>query len=304
MMVWMRNKFLAGLALALPLLVTFWILQFVYVLLHDWSEVLLGFVANLINELAGAEVIRPTDPNFIMVTRFVGFLIPILVLFALGVMATNVIGVRIVEAVDHLLARIPLISFIYKSLKQVIDAFKSLGGKQNFKRVVYIDYPMPGVRMIGFVTGQFCDPQTGKAMTSVFLPTAPSPMTGLLLIVDSERITDAPLSMEDSMKMIFSGGLVGPGNSAPPLNQKPPTTPPLPEADVGEDEEEEAVVVAEKKEKEEEMTLPFGLPRAEDFDSGDPDILASTSILNESMVRQRFSGKRLLKAAMPWRKRS
>src|SRR6201999_1441192 len=131
----------------------------------------------------------------------------------------NVIGARLVALFEQLLLRIPLLSFIYKSLKQVIDAVKGLGGSK-FKRVVYIDYPSPGMRMIGFATGHYFDKLTNKAVTCVFLPTAPSPMTGFVIVVDSEKVTDAPLTMEEAMKLIFSGGLVGPdastsGTSAP-----------------------------------------------------------------------------------------
>lgn len=277
--VWLRNKFLAGLALALPLIITFWILSFVYDLLHAWSKPVLGQAVNLVNEFSEAPILNIEDPKLESLTNFIGFLFSVLAILGLGFMATNVIGVHIVTAVDKLLLRIPLVAVIYRPLKQVIDAFRSLGGtKQNFKRVVYIDYPVPGMRMIGFATGQYCDPQTGKAMTCVLLPTAPSPMTGILLVVDSEKITDAPITIEEAMKMIISGGLVSPLNAVAPLNQKPPASPlpeqlPVPEPD---------------------FELPAGLPRAEDFDAGDTEILAQSMDIK--------SGKRWLRA-LPWKKR-
>ena len=277
--VWLRNKFLAGLALALPLIITFWILSFVYDLLHAWSKPVLGQAVNLVNEFSDEPILNIEDPKLESLTNFIGFLFSVLAILGLGFMATNVIGVHIVTAVDKLLLRVPLVAIIYRPLKQVIDAFRSLGGtKQNFKRVVYIDYPVPGMRMIGFATGQYCDPQTGKAMTCVLLPTAPSPMTGILLVVDSEKITDAPITIEEAMKMIISGGLVSPLNAVAPLNQKPPATP-LPEQ----------LPVPEP-----EFELPAGLPRAEDFDAGDTEILAQSMDIK--------SGKRWLRA-LPWKKR-
>ncbi len=277
--VWLRNKFLAGLALALPLIITFWILFFVYDLLHAWSKPVLGQVVNLVNEFCDEPLLNIEDPKLESLTNFIGFLFSVLAILGLGFMATNVIGVHIVTAVDKLLLRVPLVAVIYRPLKQVIDAFRSLGGtKQNFKRVVYIDYPVPGMRMIGFATGQYCDPQTAKAMTCVLLPTAPSPMTGILLVVDSDKITDAPITIEEAMKMIISGGLVSPLNGIAPLNQKPPATA-LPEQ----------VPVPEPV-----FDLPAGLPRAEDFDAGDTEILAQAMDIK--------SGKRWLRA-LPWKKR-
>jgi uncharacterized membrane protein len=277
--VWLRNKFLAGLALALPLIITFWILFSIYDLLHAWSKPVLAQVVNLVNEFSDEPLLNIEDPKLASLTNFIGFLFSVLAIVGLGFMATNVIGVHIVTAVDKLLLRIPLVAVIYRPLKQVIDAFRSLGGtKQNFKRVVYIDYPVPGMRMIGFATGQYCDPQTGKAMTCVLLPTAPSPMTGILLVVDSDKITDAPITIEEAMKMIISGGLVSPLNAVAPLNQRPPAAP-LPEQ----------LPVPEP-----EFELPAGLPRAEDFDAGDTEILAQSMDIK--------SGKRWLRA-LPWKKR-
>jgi uncharacterized membrane protein len=276
-MVWFRNKFLAGLALALPLVITFVILQFIYSLLHGSSEPIVKWFADLANEIAGRTVIGTEDPRFLMATRFIGVLIPIVALVALGFMATNFIGAHVVTAFDRLMLRIPFVSFIYKSLKQVIDSFKSLGGAQNFKRVAYIDYPVPGMRLIAFVTGQFTDAKSGKALTAVFIPTAPNPMSGLLLIVDSEKITDAPLTIEDAMKLIFSGGLLAPESGVAPLNQRPTAataeeSPPSPK-------EDEALARLFPADPETELSPVLqALPRAEDFDSGDPDILADADL--------------------------
>ncbi len=277
--VWLRNKFLAGLALALPLIITFWILFSIYDLLHAWSKPILAQVVNLVNEISDETVLNIEDPKLASLTNFIGFLFSVLAILGLGFMATNVIGVHFVTAVDKLLLRIPLVAVIYRPLKQVIDAFRGFGGaNRSFKRVVYIDYPVAGVRMIGFATGQYSDPVSGKAMTCVLLPTAPSPMTGILLVVDSEKVTDAPITIEDAMKMIISGGLVVPVKTMVPLNQKPVAAP-LPES----------LPVPESG-----HDLPIGLPRAEDFDAGDTEILAQSMDIK--------SGKRWLRG-LPWKKR-
>lgn len=278
--VWLRNKFLAGLALALPLIITFWILYSIYDILHGWSKPVLAQIVSLVNELSDQPLLDIDDPKLANLTNFIGFLFSLGIILGLGFMATNFIGVHVVTAIDKLLLRVPLVAVIYRPLKQVIDAFRNLGGtKQNFKRVVFVDYPVPGMRMLGFATGQFCDPQNGKALTCVLLPTAPSPMTGFLLVVDSEKVSDAPITIEEAMKMIISGGLVVPTNPVPPLNQRPAVVedvpPPLPESEVDE-------------------SLPAGLPRAEDFDAGDIEILS------ESMNIK--SGARWLRG-LPWKKR-
>jgi|GEM_PF-146805 len=288
--VWLRNKFFAGLAVALPLLITFWIIQTGYHLLHGWSVPALDFIARFINELAGHVVVNPASPTYQHIVTFVGFLIPVLVFVALGVMATNVLGVRVVSAMDKLLLSVPVVSFIYKSLKQVIDGFKGLGGRQNFKRVVYVDYPSGEMKMLGFVTGQYLDPQQNKILAAVFVPGALSPMTGLLVVVPVEQLTDAPLSVEDAMKLIFSGGLIVPTSLSAPASKPDISQAPLRAA--GEENEEDT-----------EPALPLGLPRAEDFDSGDPDILSISEREGTRLLGARSPGRKLL-SSLPWRRRA
>ncbi|WP_009963373.1 DUF502 domain-containing protein [Verrucomicrobium spinosum] len=209
--IWVRNKFLAGLALVTPLVVTFWILQIVYATLKQVSIPLLEFFAAIYNQAVPvAWMIDTHDPRLLQFMNFLGFLIPIVFLVALGVMATNVLGVRVVSALEKFLLRIPLVAFIYKFMKQVMDSFKGFGGVKSFKRVVYVDYPSPGLKMLGFVTGQYIDPKSGAGMSAVLLPAALSPMTGLVIVTETSRLEDAPLTVEEAMKLIVSGGLISP----------------------------------------------------------------------------------------------
>lgn len=296
--VWLRNKFFAGLAVALPLLITFWVLTSAYHLLHGWSEPAIEFLALKINEIEGHTVVDPAGETYKHVVNFVGFLIPVIVFVALGVMATHVLGVRVVSAIDRLLMRVPIASFIYKTMKQVIDGFKGLGGRQNFKRVVYVDYPSGDMKMLGFVTGQYLDPQQNKVLAAVFIPGALSPMTGLLLVVPLEQLTDAPLTVEDAMKLIFSGGLVVPTRLAAPA-AKPDIHAHLPSVAI----EEDALAVTEDEVLAESAALlPHGLPRAEDFDFGDPDILSGSEREGTQLLVSRSPARRLL-GSLPWRKR-
>lgn len=293
--VWLRNKLLAGIALALPLVVTAWILWSVYDLLQGLSEFILGHFARTTNDFTGGTTINTESAGFKNFVSFVGFLIPLLAFVFLGVMATNVIGVRVVAAFDQLLLRIPVVSFLYKSLKQVIDAFKGLGGKQNFKRAVYVDYPAAGARMLGFATGQFYDAEQEKTMVSVFIPGALSPMTGLLLVIEEDKVTDAPISIEDAMKLIFSGGLVVPANRAPVgTRHETPRTEPAPEE----------VTFTDPVALHLSRDLPPNLPRAEDFDFGDPDILASSADIRESLLVTAGRKARNWGLLRPWSRRN
>jgi uncharacterized membrane protein len=141
--------------------------------------------------------------------------VSLLLLIGLGVMATNVLGKKILEGVERMLLRIPVVATIYAIVKQVIDSFKAFNTVSNFKRVVYVDYPVEGCKMIGFVTGQFYDPGLEQEMTVVVVPTAPNPMTGLVLVVESGRVANCSLTIEEAMKLIVSAGLVAPKKRLP-----------------------------------------------------------------------------------------
>ncbi|HMS62965.1 MAG TPA: hypothetical protein PKD63_11845, partial [Solirubrobacteraceae bacterium] len=124
---------------------------------------------------------------------------------------------------------------------------------------------------------------------AVFVPGALSPMTGLLLVVEEDKVTDAPMSIEDAMKLVFSGGLVV------------PTTKKRERVESGEPE----IAPAKSDDRTvDHLTrdVPLNLPRAEDFDFGDPDILASTTEIEAGALSG--SGRRGWASVLPWRRRS
>ncbi len=201
----LRNRLLAGVIVAIPIVVTVWVLQIAFAFIKGVSEPYLKSVG-------------VTPP------AWASFAITLIVLLAFGFMATNVIGSRIIETLEKLMLRIPGVSTIFSATKQVMEAFRGMGSAGSFQRVVYIEYPAPGCRLLAFVTGQFDDPATGTPLTAVFLPTSPNPITGFVIIVESSRLTESMMSVEQASKFIVSGGLVTPkwtASGAPALPPEP-----------------------------------------------------------------------------------
>jgi len=212
----LRNKLLAGIAVAVPLLATIWILTLGYNVVKGIST---PWVKRMGIEWPGID-----------------FLISVVLLIGLGFMATHVIGRQLLAGFERLLMRMPIVATIYGAMKQVIDSLRSFGASPNFKRVVWVAYPVDGYRLLAFATGQFTEPGTGRRMVSVFIPTAPNPVTGFVLAVDESQVIDAEIPMEDATKFIISAGLVPPyGETAaepmevaplPPASAPTPPTPP------------------------------------------------------------------------------
>ena len=186
----LRNKLLAGIAVAVPLLATVWVLTLGY-------NVVKGISAPWVKRLG-------------IQWPGIDFAISVLLLLGLGVMATHVLGKRLLAAFERFLAKMPLVATIYGLAKQVMDSLRKLGAGPSFKRVVWIDYPIPGHRLLAFATGQFVDPGTGREMVAVFIPTAPNPVTGFVIVAERDRVVDAGIPMEDATKFILSAGLVPP----------------------------------------------------------------------------------------------
>jgi uncharacterized membrane protein len=185
-----RNKIFAGIVVAIPMIVTIWVLALAYEFVNGISDPFLRRVGVHIPGL--------------------GFIVSMLLLFGIGFMATNVLGRRLLEGAERLLLRVPLVATIYAVVKQVIDSFRAFNNASNFKRVVYIEYPSEGCRLIALVTGQFYDPALGQEMTAVVIPTAPNPLTGLVVLVESSKLIESSLTIEEATKLIVSAGLVAP----------------------------------------------------------------------------------------------
>jgi uncharacterized membrane protein len=185
------NRLLAGILFAIPLVVTYWVLAFGYGLVTGLSD--------------------PWLQAFGVDFPGAGFLITILAFIALGFMATHVLGRRMLDRFEALMLRIPVVGSIYSGAKQVLQTIQGMGTSPKPKRAVVVEYIVPGSYLFGYATGHFTEADTAREMTSVFVPTAPNPTTGLIIAVPSEKVRDCNLSMEEATKMLVSGGLIMPG---------------------------------------------------------------------------------------------
>lgn len=212
--------FLAGLAAVIPILGSGWLLVLVFKVLHKIGVAIINGVLVLLNALRrgfdGESVWDVKEAWTLQDFYFPGddflwLLIPLALLFLMGLAVTNRPGRKVLNWMDAAMTRVPLLGFFYSALKQFVDAVKNLGGDRKFKGVAYVEYPSPGCRLIGFVTGNYYDPQTEKDVTTVFLPTSPNPMTGFVVIMDDDKVFNSEMTVEEAGKMIISAGLMAPG---------------------------------------------------------------------------------------------
>lgn len=193
----LRNYFFAGLFAILPLTITVYIIFVGF----RWVD---GILGTLIKRIFGHSL-----PG-------VGLLLILILITLAGVVATNLLGRRLVSFLEGLIVRIPVVGNIYGTTKQITEAISS-PEKAVFRSVVLIEYPRKGLFSPGFKVGEppvgIPESPQGVSMVTVFVPTVPNPATGFIVIVPEDEVITLPMSIEDGVKYIISAGVVHPDKS-------------------------------------------------------------------------------------------
>ncbi len=198
-----RRHLLTGLLTAIPLLVTWFVLSFLFRVLSQIGQPLLSGLAR---------AVRKFDPDlaqFLLepwVVPALSVLVVVILLYLLGVLAGRVIGRRVIGAFDGLMQRIPLVQTIYGAVSQLLGALKQK--PDGVQRVVLIDFPSPEMKAVGFVTKTLKDADTGEELAAVYVPTTPNPTSGYLEIVPVDQVISTTWTFDEAMTFIVSGGAV------------------------------------------------------------------------------------------------
>jgi uncharacterized membrane protein len=139
-----------------------------------------------------------------------GIILLLVVLYLVGLVASNIFGRRILGGLEQLTERIPIIKLIYRLGKQLSGTLSQTGDSSLFRRPVLVPYAAPNQWQIGFVTGALRAESDGEELLRVFVPTPPNPATGLVYIVRESNLRDPGWTVEEAMQCILSGGIVGP----------------------------------------------------------------------------------------------
>jgi uncharacterized membrane protein len=184
-----KRIFVTGLLAVLPLLVTWWLLSFLF-------HALDGLVAPLIETFVGRHL-----PGL-------GLLLTLSAIFVVGMLANNIVGARVLRAGERLLLHVPLVRAIYAPAKQLFMAMAKEDTSEQ--EVVAVEFPRAGLYMVGFVT------RRDEFGVTVFIPTTPNPTSGFLICCEAREVTPLGMTFDEGMQMIVSGGFVGPGASILP----------------------------------------------------------------------------------------
>ncbi len=189
----LKGTFLAGIFIVIPFGITIFILKFLF----NFADGILGSYLDSLMVLFGRS--EGHIPG-------IGMIIGAVVIYLTGLVATNVLGKRLLSWGDDQLTRIPLVKMIYTSSKQLIKVFRESGS--SYRRAVFVEWPRPGVRAVGFVTAQV--ERDGEHFVVVYIPTMPNPTSGFALWFHECDVYESGMTVEEAVKFVVSGGVVIP----------------------------------------------------------------------------------------------
>ncbi len=206
----MKKYFITGLLIWVPLGITLWVL---HLLVSTMDQTLLLL------------------PEEFQTERWLGIHVPgmgavmtVIVVLATGLVVTNFLGQRLLLFWESVLSRIPVVTSIYSSLKQVSDTLSTSGG-HAFRKALLVQYPREGSWTIAFLTGE----PGGDVINhlhgeywSVYVPTTPNPTSGFFLMMPKADVIELDMSVDAALKYIISMGVVAPGSNGRRNGKLPP----------------------------------------------------------------------------------
>jgi len=198
----LKRHFLTGLLAVAPLAFTVWVLVKFYQLIAATVQPWLVRIPHL----------TETYPDFALTA--IAFISFVSLIVLAGMVARSLVGVAFFNLVERIVERIPVVKTIFGSTKQIASVFMA-DKRSAFQDVVLIEYPRPGCFSLAFVTLDV----PGHDLLNVFLPTTPNPTSGYMLLVPRDQVVVLPMTVEDGVKLIISGGSVMAAGLTRPLGE-------------------------------------------------------------------------------------
>ncbi len=199
-----RDRVLGGLILALPIAVTMWVFYWLYSTLRTF---VLDPSADVVRWLLGAELLANVPPWW---DRFIapalGGSLVLTTLYLLGYFART----RISRALDWVFLRVPLVTIVYKAVRNVLESLSRQGQAPKRHRVVLVPFPHAGSKAVGFVSRSLRDARSGKTILCVSVLTGVVPPAGFTLFLPEEDAIELDWSVNETLQVILSGGMTAP----------------------------------------------------------------------------------------------
>ena len=216
----LQRYLIAGVLTLLPLWLTYIVFKVIFGLL---SGVTVPWITAIAQPLAEAFPVAFGWLESRFVQSLIALFFTLLLVYAVGWAANRVVGRRLIEWLEALIARVPMAQAIYGGTKKLLELMQTK--PDATQRVVLIDFPHSNMKAVGLVTRVLRDETSGRDFAAVYVPTTPNPTSGYLELVPVDSVTPTDWTMEQAMAFIISGGAISPQTlrmgPAPPASPTP-----------------------------------------------------------------------------------
>lgn len=187
-----KRYFLSGVLVVVPIILTYIVLRFLFSTIDD--------------------ILRPALEHLLGYSLpGLGLVTTLLLILLAGVITRSFIGHKIYQLGDRLLARLPIIRTVYLAAKQLLEAIAG-PSIESFKETALVQYPRQGTWALGFISNRISyqfKSGSGKYV-SVFIPSTPTPISGMVVLVPESDIILLTMTVEEAVKFLVSGGVASP----------------------------------------------------------------------------------------------
>jgi uncharacterized membrane protein len=205
MMARLRQYFITGLVVWLPVGITAWVLLWLMGILDGIFGWVLSALARVVPSFQSTAELLQRVP-------MLGVILVAIVIVATGLFVANMAGQWWLRQWNRVMTHIPVVRNIYSSVKQVSDTLFS-GTGQAFSKALLVQYPRQGAWTIAFLTGK----PSGEVaqhlagdFVSVYVPTTPNPTSGFFLMLPRADVVELRMSVDEALKYVISMGVVAP----------------------------------------------------------------------------------------------
>jgi uncharacterized membrane protein len=224
-----RLRLIEGVFVVLPLLITVWLLRWLYSSLEQYVIEPLAALVIWKGQWFQGEHELPYWFEKIA-APIISIFLAVVIVYVCGMLAHT----RLRKRLDQLMLKVPLVSQIYDAAQGVLKVFDKPAGAPVARRIVLVPFPHNGMRVPAIVTSTCTDLVTGKTLLCVYVPTTPVPASGFFLMLPEEEATELNWDVQQTLQTIISGGLTAPkmvsyfkANSTPPGDNAPSNNAPI-----------------------------------------------------------------------------
>ncbi len=206
----MKKHLLTGFVILLPVALTIMIIVFLFDLFTEPFVNIVGPLVDLLQKKGN--VVLPHGLT-LFISRLLSLIFLCVFIFILGVVTQLFLVKIVINWANQVLFRIPFIKTVYKVSRDIFAALFSSEGKKAFKRPVMIPFPSKPNHCVGFEAGEVareCKEKIKTPVVSVFVPTAPHPISGFLFLMPETDVHSIDMTNEEVVKFLVSCGMIVP----------------------------------------------------------------------------------------------